>query len=471
MQYKTKKLLTLLIIHEIKRNILSLRFSILTIVLIVVFLISTYLSLKQYNQKVDNYNEQILSSKMITKSYEEYGQLAWYGTKVDIPPYPLSGLYKGTEAVIPSSIWISGFFEPRDVGEGIRDPIKYLFPPADWTYLFIFVVSLLAIALGYDSINGEKLSGTLKLLLSFKVSRTKLIIAKIIGGIFSIYIPITLSIIVSTLWTFVYSIDWDFDSLSGFILNILIIYIKISVIYLLTIFISIITREPSISLIVSLLLWVILSVVVPSVTPLISSKIYPALSFYQINQYQVQLIYNESNLYHSKISRIPRNIDYAEFEKIRWDAWIEMAKNLGEKRIKLDEIFKAHLNKQIELSINLSRISPFACFAFATSSFAGTSIGALNNLQKQVLNYIEQFKDFTDKEKRVNLQMKDVYQGQRYDISNMPQFKIENYPISERINEALPDILILILQCIILYVISLLAFIKLDIHKEEFLNI
>ena len=76
----------------------------------------------------------------------------------------------------------------------IRDPMEVLFPSGDLAFVLGTVVSLLAIIMSYDSLCGERESGTLRLLLSYGVGRDQILLSKWAGGMLALSAPFAVGV-------------------------------------------------------------------------------------------------------------------------------------------------------------------------------------------------------------------------------------------------------------------------------------
>lgn len=96
---------------------------------------------------------------------------------------PLSVLSMGLEPVIPFRF--TSTKEGLRFGEsrGAQNIIDALFGWLDLTFVVTVLLSLLAIAVTFDSVCGERSDGTLALLLSYPVRRSSVLLSKIVGAI------------------------------------------------------------------------------------------------------------------------------------------------------------------------------------------------------------------------------------------------------------------------------------------------
>ena len=81
----------------------------------------------------------------------------------------------------------------------IRDPMEVLFPSGDLGFVLGTVVSLLAIIMSYDSLCGERVTGTLRLLLSYGVGRYQILLSKWAGGMLALSAPFAVGVCICAL--------------------------------------------------------------------------------------------------------------------------------------------------------------------------------------------------------------------------------------------------------------------------------
>ena len=187
------------------------------------------------------------------------------------------------------SIYNEGFKIPRVLNIQYYDPITYTATlneennmffidnnQLDITFLITFFLSLFILLISYDSINGEKQVGTLRLMLTFPLKRQSFILKKMLGVFifvgFTFTLPyilslITLIVIYANLLTINFFLSAFFY---WFLVMLFILFFS-----LLGIFISCCTRNPNRSLVYSLLIWILFSIVLPiSWDYIISPKLY-----------------------------------------------------------------------------------------------------------------------------------------------------------------------------------------------------
>ena len=140
----------------------------------------------------------------------------------------------------------------------------------------MMVGAILAIAISYDLINGEKQRGSLKVLLSYPVYRDTIINGKFLGGL-ATAVLVAVTTVVAGIGIFIglSGAPQTSESLVRYIL-----FLGITVLYLMLflgigLLLSTILSDPSSSLLGALFIWVASAFLIPQLAQAISSIIYP----------------------------------------------------------------------------------------------------------------------------------------------------------------------------------------------------
>ncbi|HJP33071.1 MAG TPA: ABC transporter permease [Candidatus Latescibacteria bacterium] len=193
--------------------------------------------------------------------------------RVIIPPQPLGVLGRGLPGTavqgagfgvgrIPTMVWI----DDQDYNRFLK-----VISEIDATMVIAVVLSFLAVILGFDGISGERERGTLKLLLANSVPRSHVVLAKLTGGVTSLWIPLALSYLVALVALLnnpdvVLEVD-DWIRLSGmFLLSCLFL----AQVLALSLMVSAFVRESSTSLVICLFAWLVGSVGYMNLLPSLS---------------------------------------------------------------------------------------------------------------------------------------------------------------------------------------------------------
>jgi len=171
------------------------------------------------------------------------------------------------------------YFEAIDSSMARNETRNHVFrvnKQLDITFLITFFLSLFILLISYDNVNGEKQTGTLRLLLTYPIKRQSFILKKILGVFIFVAITFTIPYVLSIMTlVFIYTTLLT----SSFFLSALfywfLVMLFIFFFCLLGTFISCCTTNPSRSLVYSLLVWVMLCIILPtSWNQIISPKLF-----------------------------------------------------------------------------------------------------------------------------------------------------------------------------------------------------
>ncbi len=261
---------------EIRVNLYSMRFAIGFVLSCLVMGATAYVMVKEFEARKANYETHRNEHREALEKIKLYNQIE---VTVDIPPSPVS-IFSARDQVLPSSVLISPYSIPsllhEDKGGGISvvmtgassrpyNPLLKVFTAIDLGFVIRIVLSLVAVFLGFDAINGEKERRTLALLLSNPVSRLRLLAGKFIGGMVVLGVLLTAGFLLIALNL---AISSDVN-LNGSLFGELAVIWGASLFYLavflsLSLLISTLTHESSTSLVVLLLIWVLAVLIVPN---------------------------------------------------------------------------------------------------------------------------------------------------------------------------------------------------------------
>ncbi|HPI77930.1 MAG TPA: ABC transporter permease subunit, partial [bacterium] len=178
-----------LIRKEILDNLLSFRFVVSSVIVVLIMTLSVGILMQDYSNRRNNFNQNINAHYEHTKTYDNYLELMFSGIGVERPPAELQFFYAGVEKNPNRAAHVFPFIKPSFSGELNVNPVFPLFPVVDLLFVVAIVMSLLAFVFSYDAVCGERENGTLKLLMSYSIPRDRIILAKWIGGYVTLIIP------------------------------------------------------------------------------------------------------------------------------------------------------------------------------------------------------------------------------------------------------------------------------------------
>jgi ABC-type transport system involved in multi-copper enzyme maturation permease subunit len=406
-----------LIIKEIQEIITNSRSLFVLLICVVLIPLGLYVSTKEYEQSKIAYKD---AERMYVERNKDHQGMTFVAEGY-IPPSPLSLFSSGLSGYLPNKISTDSQGVWQAVNDyGINNPIALLFGKIDFYFIITIILSLLAFIFTFNSITGEKESGTLRLIAANSVPRWKIIFAKIIGSyavfLVSFFAGIISGLVLLTLTSTVPVLSGSY--LVPFLIILIISLLFLFILFNLGILLSIKTRNSGASITASLLLWVLIAVIVPKISPMIAQIVYPIESEEVVNKKktmkreEIQAEYDKErgdlmssimkgNGLNAETFNSFANWDDPAFKTSRdnYDQKITAIKNKYSDRSN-DEIEKIERNyntkKQVQQNIakNISRISPVSCYTYLINDITHTGLGELKNIESNA----NQFKLYTESE-------------------------------------------------------------------------
>ncbi len=397
--------------RELLEQFYSLKFRIVSLLCIGVIITSNLILLADYQRRMDDYalnvpkegEARAIIKPSILRLYC-VGLSDNMGRGFDIQP--------GTLMMIPGgSLYNPGF-------------ISFRFPVPDVCYLVRILLSLLAMLIAFDSICGEKVRGTLRLLLSNGVSRTRVVAGKICGNIIALMIPFTFAFLLGLL---LISVIGKFPITSEEFIRIGFFYAG-SVVYLLIFLflattVSARTAMPGSSLVTCLFLWAILVFGIPNLSGTIARAISPLPS--------AQALEEEKLLVYNLTPRRPKE----ESEN----------RSIAERLRHEENEYRNALNRYVDITQQVSRLSPASSFVFFSSSLTKSGFEDERFLKQHVIQYRDAIFQNPAKAGEVN-------------------FAYTTLGLAESLHNVTVDALVMFLLLIILAALSTLSFISYDVR-------
>ena len=249
-------MLITLIRRELLDNFMTFRFAAAMFITLLLVVANTAVLIKDYEQRLASYNTAVKTHRQQLRETKTYsaGDIV-----VDRPPNPLSIFNVGLDKRLGNRIWIYHAIVPTlwDAGvSGSDNPFLNIFNSIDIVFIFEVVLSLMALIFAYDALAGERERGTLRLVLTHPVSRGNILIAKYIGAMLCLLMPLILSLLLSLILlttTASFSLGTpDFLRIGGIVVSSL---SYLSVFYLIGLLISAAVRRTSTALMLSMFVW------------------------------------------------------------------------------------------------------------------------------------------------------------------------------------------------------------------------
>ncbi len=258
-----------LIRHELLMNLMTFRFLVAVIASMALVLAGSIVLTDNYERRLASYNEDFQKHQEGNFSGKTYSS---FMPRLDRAANPLSVFNQGLDKRAKNSLQIKIGEVPFLWGNvsrntGFSNPFRYLLADIDLVSVFQILFSLLALVFAYDAIAGDRENGTLRLILVNPVGRGLIVMSKYLGAMLCLTLPLLMSFLLTLLLQLQsnaihYGAD-GFLRIGGIFLTTV---IYTSTFYLIGLFISSVIHRPATSLIVSMFIWVTLTLLYPNVS-------------------------------------------------------------------------------------------------------------------------------------------------------------------------------------------------------------
>ncbi len=393
-------------------NLMTLKFGVGTVLCVVLIAVFTYVLLGDYQQRLENYNEALV------KESDEFREVRVYmNIKPTIyrPPEILSIFSEGVEKQLGSSVKIDlGSVPEISAGYAEDNPLLSIFPSLDVSLVLKIVVGILTLLLAYDVVSGEKEHGTLKLMLSGRVTRHEVLLGKLLAALLTLVIPITMAFIIgllviqlSPMVSLVVS-DWTRIGLM-YVVSL----IFVSAIFNFGLLFSCLTKKSSTSLMFVLFFWVVFVIVIPNGSVYLATQLRPIEPAEKMDG-EVKALWDRFN---TEMNDFCRTLPPGGAESDAFGAWggyfvVTADRNEMERRRKrfafeeplrisyADKVWEVQrryfssLAEQKHLADNLSRSSPISLYENTMSALSETDLGNFENFIERARIYRNELTEY-----------------------------------------------------------------------------
>ena len=497
-------MLKTLIRRELLDNLMTFRFAAVLLITLLLVVANTVVLVQDYEQRLKSYNDAVKMHHRDLHNSKTYSTAYLFA---DRAPNPLSIFNVGLDKRLGNLIGIYHGFMPTlwDAQmHGTDNPFIAFFSSIDIVFVFEVILSLMGLIFAYDAIAGERERGTLRLVLAQPIGRGQILFAKYISAMTCLLVPLILSLLFALL-LLTRSIPLsvaDFLRIMGIVLT---SFAYLSVFYLIGLLISVATRRTGTALMLAMFIWGFLILVYPN---LIRATVNPggdiqarvktahnqiqqvldeyererqkflekegiagetsefskALGFYhQADVHPVTLTTYIQNM--SVISEIrPEFEKYVPIAKRYYNFVEPLASRTVDKawRIRkqaLDEIYV----KQAMTDRTLLKLSPVGIYDAATQAWAGTDLLGLRDFFEAAQRYRKVTTDY--------LHAKDAFSSREWFVADkgaidwrtLPAFTFQRSDVGTNAKRALPDLFLLLICNLVLFMAIVLIFIKSEV--------
>lgn len=435
-------------------NLLTLRFSISFLLFSALTVTCSVVLVSHYNEERLRYAGSQGIDETALRQLNTYGDLSRTGVDIQRPPEIMQIFVQGLERGATKSLHVSALTYPSFQADPGENPLFAVFQPVDYSFLFRIIFSLGALIFSFNAIAGEKEGGTLRLILANSVTRSQVLVGKLVGGFFNFITPVCFAFLLGV--TVVVILIDTSPSLESW-LRIGMFFgsgvLLLGAYFALGIFASTLAHRPIIALFLSFSIWVVLVIVVPHLSAMLSSHLKPIPTRADVLTRKQAIRQNTSS---GIVQRIVQYIVKAEGPPSNEAITNAVSKAFEENNkdaAKLEAEYLAALSGQVGIAANLSRLSPSSTFQLAGMQLADTSFDSQRRFIIEARNYQEALIHFL-------LPVED--ESVRMEHRLVPRFQHQGEPFAENVSRAAGDVILLVLFSVVLIVASLVAFSRYD---------
>ena len=349
---------------------------------------SVWIGLKDYSTRISSYNLTRLDDTLSADPVAVYMHLndegkpivfSSMGDMINIigiyrRPVELGVLARGIEDRMNRPVQ---FFNMRkfgiqattDIGNSQeRNRTASLYSLPDFLFFAKVVLSLLVILFAYDTVAGERERGTLQLILSNSVSRGQVLFGKFLGGYLSIALPFLVAAVIALL-LFVLSPSVALSG-EGWLRIFCLLLTSLGylgVFFFIGLSISAMTNRAATAVLMSLAIWVVLTLIVPNVGGLVGKQLVQVPSQQQIDTEKFK---TAREIEDEAEKKKPSDEHLPGYGKWHPEAQPQIKETLKG----IEERYATLRQQRLALSQVLTRLSPAGAFVYAVTGLAQTGI-------------------------------------------------------------------------------------------------
>jgi len=480
---------------DLQNVLLSPKFTAVFIVSSIMILLSIFIGIQEYEVSVRQYET---GAALADQDLRE--RTSWMGASKRVlrRPDPMQIFASGISNDIGRVSMVDQLNSIKLKSSNYsNNPLFAVFRMIDLVFIVQIVFSLLAVLFTYNTVNGERENGMLRLVFSNSVPRYKYAAAKFIGSWLGLAVPLSIPMLLGILLILSFNIPMNgahwikLISILGMSLLYFTFFIALSLM------VSTMTKKSASSFILLLVLWIIIVLIIPRSGTMAAGQIIHVPGTAEIESRKQGYAKGIWEKHDKELGERWRNrseemagMSAAERENYRDDktwGWMEEDENLRglvqqeifEYELKIDEDLRNRKLQQEKLGLLLARISPASSYQLAVMNLAEADIGLKNRYEKQLNDYRQTFTDFIrskqaednngggiritlDSERGLNISTPDL--SNTIDVSSIPKFTAAGLSFSILFDKVLPDIGLLIIYSLLALFLSVLFFLKYDVR-------
>lgn len=478
----------ILLEKELKAIFLSPKFVATFAVCSLLLILSVVVGIQEYKASVSQYETAV---RLVEQGIMQ--ETTWWG--IDNAAYRapdpmqvfVSGVNNDVGRLSNISTWEEVKLEQSSYAD---DTLFAVFRFIDFAFIVQVVLSLFAILFTYDTINGERESGTLKLAFSNAVPRGEYVLAKFLGSWLGLTIPLMIPILLAILLVMVSGVPLETIHWQkvGTLIGASVLYFTFFV--ALGLFVSAFTKRSSVSFLILLVAWIGLVLIVPRAATMAAGQMVDVPSVAEVESQRdrfstdrrTQFFREREELRADRNATMAnmspeqreqyRNANQAQWQQAESDMRQSMDEEIAEFTRQLNESLRNAKANQERLAFTLSRFSPASSYQLASMNIAGTNTELKRRYEDSMKAYRMEFTQFVeskrDEERRRNRQrgrrMFSSNDQETLDTSELPRYQAPEYTFAEAVAPSVADVGLLGLYSILAFAGAFVVFLRYDVR-------
>jgi len=427
-------LLGTLVLKEVHDLVLTLRFSVGTVVAVVLAVLAAYMGSLDYNSRLDSYQTKL---KLNRESLNRTTVYSFLSPTLVRPPEPLSVLNHGLEGRVGTDFQVSVDTENTEAtGENRGNEYLAIFSEVDLTVIVAVILGLLALLFTFDAVCGEREAGMLKLAMSYPLARWQLLLGKYLGAWVTLMLPTALACLLSlVVMGFAAHVHFGAPEVVRIALIFLSYAFYLSLMLLVGLLISSFVQRSSIALVFSTFAWFFFVTIIPNLATMVPDFVGNRASVYQRVQENIRRTYREQDgvlkslkdpregfSFYYAINNSWRGLTAFEcrfghrkyYDQLRdhFSKLVPISLRLAAKRADFWRDYIRYRYRQAAMARGLSFLSPTAVFQNTATFLSGTSAADYTHYVNLASQYRNTFLDY--------LARKNAYNSWRWFTEDLP---------------------------------------------------
>lgn len=458
---------------ELRDHLLSLRFFLSLIMILLVFIASTFLFTNFYSNRLNEFRDiQNTNLENLGTSARSLTSVAFLGQPLKLKPSSLELVSEGGIKNIPNTFEVTAFdvSEPHSISEENNFIKRYR--NVDWSFIIAFILSFFAIMMTYDAVSGEKESGTLRIMMSHSIGRNAVIAGKYLSTLIGMVIPLFVGIILSISLSFILGkAVFTTAEIGKMALFTAASILYLSVFILVGLLVTSLNRNSITSVVLLLFIWILFAVLIPHSGGKIASRLFPIPTREEVTE---QITERQREISQEARNRNPQVFSWTgSIWHVHLPDRAAAYNAMADARIRMNNAYVYQRINQIRKAQSILKISPTTVYSQLSDQICQTGIDRYENFYRQVFDYRKQLFQFIVDTDKANPKVPHlVYERdngatiskRKVDANAIPKFEEKAMIFSRSLKKALGNIGILLGFNIFLFLGVFLAFNRYDVR-------